>query len=118
AGSGLTGTFADPAQDSYLNQAGWADPSGGDPNVLAFGNAPRLDASVRGFRYFNEDFSIFKDTHFGEGRYVRFQADAGNIFNRVFFCPVDQSCQPNKAHRTAGNSNFGQTGSQRNSPRR
>ena len=113
AGSGLTGTFADPAQDSYLNQAGWADPSGGDPNVLAFGNAPRLDASVRGFRYFNEDFSIFKDTHFGEGRYVRFQADAGNIFNRVFFCPADQFWRPNNA-----NLNFGHTGSQCNIPRR
>jgi len=108
AGSGLTGTFKDPKTDSYLNQAGWAD-----PGVLAFGNAPREDASVRGFKYFNEDFSIFKDTHFGEGRYVRVQADAGNVLNRVFFCPVDQFWLPNN-----GNSNFGHTGSQCNVPRR
>jgi len=107
-GNGLTGTFKDPATDSYLNQAGWSD-----PGALAFGNALRQDENVRGFRYFNEDFSIFKDTHFAEGRYVRFQADAGNIFNRVFFCPADQFWLPNN-----GNSNFGHTGSQCNIPRR
>jgi carboxypeptidase family protein/TonB-dependent receptor-like protein len=108
AGNGLTGTFKDPATDSYLNQAGWTD-----PGALAFGNALRQDASVRGFKYFNEDFSIFKDTYFGEGRYVRVQADAGNIFNRVFFCPADQFWLPNN-----GNGNFGHTGSQCNIPRR
>jgi len=115
-GSGLTGTFSDPnskTTGTYLNQAGWADPSGGSSSVLAFGNAPREDASVRGFRYFNEDFSIFKDTHFGEDRYVRIKADAGNVLNRVFFCPVDQFWLPNN-----GNSNFGHTGSQCNVPRR
>ncbi len=84
-----------------------------DPGLLAFGNAPREDASVRGFRYFNEDFSVFKDTHFGEGRYVRVQADAGNVLNRVFFCPVDTFWLPNN-----GNGNFGHTGSQCNIPRR
>src|ERR1700730_11114025 len=107
-GSGLTGTFKDPAKDSYLNQSGWAD-----PGPLAFGNAPRNDSSVRGFKYFNEDFSIYKDTYFGERRYVRFQADGGNIFNRTFFCPVDTFWLPNN-----GNKNFGHTGSQCNIPRR
>jgi hypothetical protein len=107
-GSGLSGTFHNPADSSYLNQGGWSD-----PGSLAFGNAPRQDAAVRGFRYFNEDISIYKDTYFGEEKYVRFQADAGNAFNRVFFCPVDQSWQPN-----GGNPNFGKTGSQCNIPRR
>jgi hypothetical protein len=107
-GSGLTGTFKNPATDSYLNQSGWAD-----PGPLAFGNAPRNDENVRGFKYFNEDFSIYKDTYFGERRYVRFQADGGNIFNRTFFCPVDTFWQPNN-----GNKNFGHTGSQCNIPRR
>jgi len=107
-GNGLTGTFKDPKTDSYLNQAGWTS-----LGPLAFGNAPREDASVRGFRYFNEDFSVFKDTHFGEGRYVRVQADAGNVLNRVFFCPVDTFWLPNN-----GNGNFGHTGSQCNIPRR
>jgi Carboxypeptidase regulatory-like domain len=107
-GSGLSGNSSDPNNVSYLNQGGWSD-----PGTLAFGNAPREDENVRGFRYFNEDFSIYKDTHFGEHRYVRFQADGGNIFNRVFFCPVDQFWLPNN-----GNSNFGQTHSQCNIPRR
>jgi len=101
---GLTGNFHDPNKDTYLNSSAWAD-----PGQFAFGNAPREDASVRGFRYFNEDFSIFKDTHFGEGRYVRVQADAGNVLNRVFFCPVGTAL---------GNANFGKTGSQCNVPRR
>jgi hypothetical protein len=101
---GLTGSFHDPNKDTYLNPSAWTD-----PGQFAFGNAPREDASVRGFKYYNEDFSIFKDTHFGEGRYVRVQADAGNVANRVFFCPVGTQL---------GNGNFGKTGSQCNIPRR
>jgi hypothetical protein len=112
AGGGLSGTFKDPATDSYLNPGGWSAP-GGSANALAFGNAPRNDEDVRGFKYKNEDFSIFKDTYFGEGRYVRIQADAGNVFNRHFFCPADQFWLPNN-----GNANFGQTHSQCNIPRR
>ncbi len=108
AGSGRTGSFSNPYTDSYLNQGGWAD-----PGSLQFGNAPRMDGSVRGFRYFNEDFSIYKDTYFGEDKYVRFEADGGNAFNRVFFCPVDQFWIPNN-----GNTDFGHTGSQCNIPRR
>ena len=107
-GSGTSGNFKNPYTDSYLNQGGWTD-----PGPLTFGNAPRMDASVRGFRYFNEDISILKDTYFGEEKYVRFEADAGNAFNRVFFCPVDQFWIPNN-----GNGNFGKTGSQCNIPRR
>lgn len=108
AASGKSGNFKNPYTDSYLNQGGWSD-----PGALQFGNAPRMDASVRGFRYFNEDISIYKDTFFGEDKYVRFETDAGNAFNRVFFCPVDQFWIPN-----SGNSDFGKTGSQCNIPRR
>lgn len=107
-GSGRSGKFNNPYTDSYLNQGGWSD-----PGALAFGNAPRMDANVRGFKYFNEDISIYKDTFFGEDKYVRFEADAGNALNRVFFCPVDQFWIPNN-----GNGNFGKTGSQCNIPRR
>jgi hypothetical protein len=108
AGSGKSGNFSNPYTDSYLNQGGWSD-----PGALQFGDAPRMDANVRGFKYFNEDISIYKDTYFGEGRYVRFEADAGNALNRVFFCPVDQNWIPSN-----GNGNFGKTGSQCNIPRR
>jgi len=105
SGNGVTGP--------YLNQTGWTDPGSTSNGAPAFGNAPREDAGVRGFRYFNEDISILKDTYFGESKYVRFEADAGNALNRVFFCPVDQSWIPND-----GNTNFGKTGSQCNIPRR
>jgi len=111
-GKGLSGTFSNPYNDTYLNQSGWSAP-GGSADSLAFGNAPREDASVRGFKYFNEDFSIFKDTYFGEQKYVRFEADGGNIFNRVYFCNPDTNWLPNN-----GNGNFGKTGSQCNIPRR
>lgn len=107
-GTGLSGNSQHPNNVSYLNQAGWAD-----PGQFAFGNAPREDAGVRGFRYNNEDFSLSKDTYISEGKYVRFQADAGNVFNRHFFCPVDTFWLPN-----SGNSNFGLTHSQCNIPRR
>jgi hypothetical protein len=112
AAKGLTGTFKNAYTDSYLNQGGWAAP-GGSADALAFGNAPREDSSIRGFKYFNEDFSIIKDTYFGEGKYVRFESDMGNVFNRVYFCNPDTNWQPNN-----GNNNFGHTGSQCNIPRR
>jgi len=104
AGSGLSGHFSNPRTDTYLNPAGWTD-----PGALTFGNALRQDASVRGFKYFNEDISVIKDTYFGEEKYVRFHADAGNAFNRVFYCPVGT---------TWGSSGFGTTSSQCNIPRR
>lgn len=110
-GSGLTGTFVNPnvnGHNVYLNAGGWADPGGGT-NSYAFGNAPRNDASVRGFHSFNEDLSIFKDTYFGEEKYFRFSAQGGNIFNRVFFCPVNTNWS---------SGGFGTTSSQCNIPRR
>ncbi len=108
-GSGLSGHFSNPRTDSYLNPAGWADPGTTANGIPLFGNAKREDASVRGFRYFNEDISLIKDTYFGEEKYVRFHADAGNAFNRVFYCPVNQQFE---------GGGFGTTGSQCNIPRR
>jgi hypothetical protein len=108
-GNGYSGTFKDPNASTYLNESGWAAP-GGNPNALAFGNAPRNDASVRGFHYFNEDIALIKDTYFAEGKYVRFEGDFGNIFNRVDFCPV--------ATNWSNAAGFGTTGSQCNIPRR
>jgi hypothetical protein len=105
-GSGLSGHFSNPYTDTYLNSAGWSDPGG---NGYAFGNAPRQDASVRGFRYFNEDISLAKDFHITESTYLKFHADAGNAFNRVFFCPVNQNWS---------SGGFGTTSSQCNIPRR
>jgi hypothetical protein len=80
-----------------------------DPGPLAFGNAGNQDPHTRGFPYYNEDLSLFKDTYFGENRYVRLEADAGNLFNRVDFCPPDTNWS---------DPFFGRTGSQCNISRR
>jgi carboxypeptidase family protein/TonB-dependent receptor-like protein len=112
-GSGLSGHFSNPRNDVYLNQGGWSDPGSTANGAPAFGNAPRMDSGVRGFPVYNEDLSIFKDTYFGEERYFRFSAQGGNIFNRQFWCPVDQFWIPNN-----GNGHFGKTDSQCNIPRR
>jgi Carboxypeptidase regulatory-like domain len=108
-GNGLSGHFSNPRTDSYLNAAGWADPGLTSNGVPNFGNALRFDAGVRGFKYFNEDISLIKDTYFGEEKYVRFHADLGNAFNRVFYCPVGTTFE---------GGGFGTTGSQCNIPRR
>jgi hypothetical protein len=110
-GSGKAG--GNGVKAAYLSQSGWTDPGSTSNGAPAFGNAPREDASVRGFAYYNEDISIAKDMFFTEAMYLRFHADAGNAFNRTFFCPVDQGWIPNN-----GNSNFGKTSSQCNIPRR
>lgn len=111
--SGLSGHFSNPRSDFYLTQGGWSDPGSTANGAPAFGNAPRMDAGVRGFPVYNEDLSIFKDTYFGEERYFRFSAQGGNIFNRQFWCPVDQFWIPGN-----GNTHFGKTDSQCNIPRR
>lgn len=111
SGNGVTG--------AYLSEAGWSDPGSTSNGAPAFGNAPRNDASVRGFHYFNEDISLAKDIFITESKYLKFHADAGNAFNRVFFCPVDQGWQPvNATTGLPGNTDFGMTGSQCNIPRR
>ncbi len=76
----------DPSKSRYLLSSGWAD-----PGALNFGNATRTDGSVRGFPYYNEDVNLFKDTHITERTWVRFEAEAGNLFNRVYFCIPNQN---------------------------
>jgi len=95
----------DPATSRYLDKSGWAD-----PGALTFGNAPRTDPHVRYFALYSEDVNLIKDTYFRGERYrVRFEAQFGNLPNRVFYCnPV--------SNWSAGN--FGQVSSQCNIPRR
>jgi hypothetical protein len=103
-GSGVNTSFADPNKDRYLLSSAWSD-----PGPLTFGNAPRSDANNRGPKYLNEDINLMKDTRITERSYVRFEFQAGNLFNRVDFC------LPNQNWSSGG---FGQTGSQCNIPRR
>ena len=103
-GPGLNANFTGP-QTPYLLLSGWAD-----PGALSFGNASRTDPVIRGFGYFNEDMDLMKDTHLTERTMLRFEAEAGNLFNRVDFCPP----QANWSNASA----FGTVGSQCNIPRR
>jgi hypothetical protein len=93
----------DPNRDRYFNRDAWAD-----PGPLQFGNALSRDGTVRGFRNATEDVSIFKVTTFSERYKLRFEAQAGNVTNRVVFC------DPNTNFSAA---QFGQTGTQCNQPR-
>lgn len=109
-----SGSFTDPFSQRYYavttGSNGNITPVGfSDPGTFSFGNNPRTSTGIRGFPYYNEDLSLYKDTYFGENRYVRLEAEAGNIFNRVDFCP------PNSDIDSGG---FGQTFTQCNVPRR
>jgi hypothetical protein len=99
------GGFKDPNSQVYYNANAFSLPSSG----FGFGNMPRTISDIRGFHYYNEDLSLYKDTYFGESNYVRVQATAGNLFNRVDFC------SPNS---TVGSPSFGVTSTQCNIPRR
>jgi len=74
------GSF-DPTTDNYFNKAAWQD-----PGPLTFGNAPRRDGSVRGFKVFNEDLTLSKSFNLKSDVRMRFVAEVGNIFNRTTFC--------------------------------
>ncbi len=98
------GSFTNPFNQVYYNSAAFSN-----PGEYSFGDMSRTSNSIRGFPFYNEDLQIYKDTYFTESEYVRFQASAGNVFNRVDFCP---------ANSTINNSGFGTTFTQCNVPRR
>jgi hypothetical protein len=71
----------DPLTDNYFDRSGWQD-----PGPLTFGNAPRNDGTVRGFKVFNEDLTVSKTFGMPKDMRLRFVASAGNVFNRTTFC--------------------------------
>lgn len=99
-----SGFFSNPQSSSYFNSAAFAV-----PGLFSFGNSPRTSTNIRGPHYYNEDLSVYKDTYFGEEKYVRFESEFGNIFNRVDFCSPDTNVQ---------NAAFGESFTQCNVPRR
>ena len=114
------GSFTDPNSQRYFatsptatncNSAGQCTLAVGFsvPDPLTFGNNGRSNTNIRGFHYYNEDLSLYKDTYFGESKYVRIEASAGNLFNRVDFCNPDTNIS---------DAGFGTTGTQCNIPRR
>jgi hypothetical protein len=77
----------DPFADNYFNRAAWSD-----PGPLAFGSAPKRDADVRGFPTISEDINIFKVFPLRREMRLRFEAQFGNIFDRIVYCdPTGES---------------------------
>ena len=71
---------------------------------------PELQRGLgRYFPYYNEDLNLFKDTPITERTWVRFEAEAGNLPNRVYFCIPNQNWS---------SGSFGSTTSQCNIERR
>jgi hypothetical protein len=79
-GVAASGDF-NPNTDNYFNKDGWQD-----PGPLTFGNAPRRDGSVRGFKVYNEDLTISKSFNLTDEIRMRFVTEVGNLFNRTTFC--------------------------------
>jgi Carboxypeptidase regulatory-like domain len=76
----------DPLTQNYFNRSAWTD-----PGPLTFGNAPRADGSVRGFKVYNEDLTIAKNFALTNDLNMRFSASVGNVFNRTTFCAPNQN---------------------------
>jgi Carboxypeptidase regulatory-like domain/TonB dependent receptor-like, beta-barrel len=98
----------DPNRDRYFDRAAWSD-----PGPLQFGNALSRDGTVRGFKNIVEDVSISKITQINERYRIKFDAQAGNVTNRVVFCDPGIGA----ANTNFSAANFGQIGLQCNQPR-
>jgi len=71
-----------PAKDRYVDRAAFA------PNApFTFGTAPRVQPDLRGFAYYNEDFSLIKRGGLGISENMKYELrlEIYNIFNRVVF---------------------------------
>lgn len=56
-----------------------------DNGDFEFGNIPRVTGEIRNYRYFNEDFSIIKETSIGESSSLILKVELLNAFNRHVF---------------------------------
>jgi hypothetical protein len=70
-----------PTTDNYFDRGAWQD-----PGPLTFGNGPRADGTVRGFKVFNEDITFSKTFDLKGDLKMRFVTQVGNLFNRTTFC--------------------------------
>ena len=70
----------DPAVDSYLNPAAFAQPA-----LYTFGTASVTEPNLRSFPIYNENFSLIKRSYIKEKINLEFRAEFFNLFNRVTF---------------------------------
>lgn|SRR5215469_764354 len=94
-GFGCTGgQVLPPGAVPYFNCAAFQDTNSA-ANVAqrgyTFGGIPRTIGSVRSAPYYNEDFSIIKNTTIHESHLIQFRADLLNAFNRHTFANPDSA---------------------------
>ncbi|MFN8006182.1 MAG: hypothetical protein U0V70_03990 [Terriglobia bacterium] len=106
AGANKVNSFSDfdPNRDTYLNAGAFENPA-----PFTFGNASRTYPDMRGFAYYNEDFSIMKKTYIGDVKYFEFRMDLFNAFNRTWF--------GNNITSNRGSGDYGKVNGQANNPR-
>jgi len=89
------------------------------PGDWAFGDEPRVDATLRGAGINNWDIALFKTTNFGPDNRlgIQFRTEFFNAFNRVQFAPPNTACCNNVALGQTNNASFGLVNNQLNNPR-
>ena len=89
------------------------------PGDWAFGDEPRVDATLRGAGINNWDIALFKTTNFGPDNRLglQFRTEFFNAFNRVQFAPPNTACCNNVALGQTNNTSFGIVNNQLNNPR-
>jgi carboxypeptidase family protein len=100
----------------YFNCAGFADTNSATSVAArgyAFGNIPRTVGNIRSAHYYNEDFSVIKNTYITENQFIQFRADFLNAFNRHTFAVPDT----NYSDSTFGIPGSGGAGMVINSPK-
>jgi len=91
----------DPATSLYLNKAAYST-----VGPYAFGNAPPQDPKLRGWAFYNEDFSIIKQFRVREKVDIRFGSQFYNLFNRTVFNDPDANINSLTFGRVSGQANF------------
>jgi len=93
-GFGCNGQTLPPGTVAYFNCAGFSDTNSA-ANVASrgysFGNIPRTVGNIRSANFYNEDFSVIKNTTIHESYSIQFRTDFLNAFNRHSFAPPDST---------------------------
>ncbi|MBS1850087.1 MAG: TonB-dependent receptor [Acidobacteria bacterium] len=102
----FSGGNFNPYTDYYVNADAFED-----AGPYALGNSPRVLSDLRGFAFYNENISAFKQTKITETTNIEFRAEFFNAFNRTVFATPDMNFSD------VQNGGFGRVTGQANSPR-
>ena len=80
-----------------------------EPPSNRLGNEPKTDAVLRGFAFYNENLSLYKDFRILEPASLRFGGNSSNLFNRHVWGYFDINI--------GDGVNFGKASCQANAPR-